>query len=412
MINLNKYLKSDFNQNVLKIFSGSTISSLIPLLFMPILSRMYLPSEFGKYAIYNAIIAIMINFLSGKYERAITVEADLNKSRLLSVICFILSVCLSILLVPVYLLISHFLEINILIIVLGCFFNSIYQTSNFIFIKEGLYSDLAKRDIYKSTFLILLQIVFFYTFKSINGLIIGQLLSTFLIILVSFFRMYQKDILIKNLNIKEIIELLVLYSNFPKFTIFSNALNSLTNQLPVFFLKKYFSDNSIIGNYSMSSKVVSIPNRLISNSISQVFRNEAAIEYNTIGNCRDIFVKTLIKLLLLSIFPSLALLFFGKDLFIFFFGDNWSLAGEYAQILSPFLFFRFISSPMTDVYHIVGKQSLDLLWQMLLFTLIVLSAIISINLESSKSFIVLFSLSYSLAYIINLILTFRLSKQK
>ncbi len=50
----------------------------------------------------------------------------------------------------------------------------------------------------------------------------------------------------------------------------------------------------------------------------------------------------------------------GPEIFAFFFGARWAEAGVYAQILAPWTFFWFISSPLSSVFSVLERQEFGL----------------------------------------------------
>ena len=52
----------------------------------------------------------------------------------------------------------------------------------------------------------------------------------------------------------------------------------------------------------------------------------------------------------------LILYFFGFEIFQFIFGQQWSESGKIAQILSPYLFMTFMTSPNVSIYYVLDKE--------------------------------------------------------
>ena len=59
----------------------------------------------------------------------------------------------------------------------------------------------------------------------------------------------------------------------------------------------------------------------------------------------------------------------NADLFGIFFGSEWRIAGEYAKIVAPFFFVRFVVSSVSNVNNIFEYQKLALSWQIMLLIL-------------------------------------------
>jgi O-antigen/teichoic acid export membrane protein len=66
--------------------------------------------------------------------------------------------------------------------------------------------------------------------------------------------------------------------------------------------------------------------------------------------------RTLLTLLALSVPPFLLIMAFGEELFAFVFGDNWGVAGIYAQIMSVWLMLNFLISPLSSLPLILNKS--------------------------------------------------------
>ena len=119
-------------------------------------------------------------------------------------------------------------------------------------------------------------------------------------------------------------------------------------------------------------KILRTPFTFMGQAIAQVFFQKAAQMYVNGENIQPLLKRLILHLAAYS-FPIYLLLYLqGPSLFSFVFGENWREAGEYAQILAPWLFLGFVASPLSQVPIIVGKQA-----QMFRFSLIGNSMIIA-----------------------------------
>jgi O-antigen/teichoic acid export membrane protein len=74
------------------------------------------------------------------------------------------------------------------------------------------------------------------------------------------------------------------------------------------------------------------------------------------GKAIKTYNSTVKKLVLIGL-PFFGILsFFIVDIFAFVFGEEWRIAGQYAQILLPMFFIRFVSAPMSNVMSVFEKQ--------------------------------------------------------
>ena len=68
--------KSEFSKNVVTLMTGTTIAQAIPIAISPILTRIYSPEDFGMFALYFSILALVGVIATARYEIAIVLPKD------------------------------------------------------------------------------------------------------------------------------------------------------------------------------------------------------------------------------------------------------------------------------------------------------------------------------------------------
>jgi O-antigen/teichoic acid export membrane protein len=185
----------------------------------------------------------------------------------------------------------------------------------------------------------------------IPGLIAGQFISA-LTLGVSFFKMQRG--LLREVTLKRMLRLGALYKNFPLFNTLMGLLNTLSNQLPVFLLTRFFGLSSA-AYYGLANRIIGAPTGLIGQSVGQVFYQKAADVYNKKSGFYRL-VKNIYRKLFLAAVPLFTALTALSFFFGFIFGAEWETAGTYALILIPWLFMMFINSPITFIIAILNRQ--------------------------------------------------------
>ena len=66
-----RHFKSKFAKNVILLGSATTLSQLINLAISPVLTRVYTPDEFGYFATFLSVVAILASISTGGYTQAI-----------------------------------------------------------------------------------------------------------------------------------------------------------------------------------------------------------------------------------------------------------------------------------------------------------------------------------------------------
>lgn len=410
--------KSKYARNVLTLMTGTGLAQAIPIAISPILTRLYTPEEFGVFGIYLAIVTILAVAATGRYELAVLLPKNNKDAMHIVMLSAFISVLFSFFL---FILVAIFGEkiaiflndlsllrwlfwVPVSVFLVGAY-QSLYYWSN----RKGSYKVLAASRTLQSGGASLTQVSAGYLSAGASGFIAGQLVGQIFSLSVLGYKIVKEDSKISNsLNKKRMWILAKKYNRFPKFLIVAHGVNTASLQMPIMLLTALFN-STIAGFYMLAHRVLGAPTTLIAGVIGDVFRQEASQAYRTTGNCRSIYKDTLKKLLLLSLFPSVIFFFFAPDLFAFTFGENWRESGIYAQILTPVFFLRFLTSPLSAMFMIAEKQKLDLIWQIGLFSLALISLVFGDHYDDVYLALGLFSASYSLMFIINLILSFRMT---
>ena len=72
MLNILKpKLKSKFSRDVLTLVTGTSIANVIPIIIMPVLTRLWSPNDFGVFAIYIAFVGILGAVSAGRLDMAL-----------------------------------------------------------------------------------------------------------------------------------------------------------------------------------------------------------------------------------------------------------------------------------------------------------------------------------------------------
>ena len=188
----------------------------------------------------------------------------------------------------------------------------------------------------------------------------------------------------------------------------ADCLNGAAQQAPNVLLNIFFGP-MVAGSFSLTHRVLSMPLVLLSQSIAGVFRERASFQYNSRGECRDIFSKTFKSLLLLSLIPFPVLFLVAPWLFSVVFGDQWRTAGEYARLLAPLFLVRFVSSPLNYVFYLREKQHYDLAGVTALLVASVLAMVFGKALGNAWAAVALFSVLSALVYIAYFLISRRLA---
>ena len=358
------FLKKEFVKNVLTLITGSALSQVVIYASILILTRLFSTELFGIYMLFSSATLILKPLATLQYEFAIVLPKKDTDAINLAGFSFIilLSYCLLLLVIIFFFnkSIADFFNIKeltnfIYLLPLSVFLFggvSIFdywnnRTNMFKNISKGL---LAKSAVMSSTQLAT-GVSSFNSLGLIPGMLLGQFLQLLFLIKASAKSMVH---LTKEISLKRMLFLAKKYKDIPIFNTIINLTNNLSNELPVLLITKYFGLASS-GIYGLAIKFTRAPVGIFQQSINQVFFNKASKIYNDEGNLHELVIKTAKHLLFISSFLFLPLFIVSFYLDIIF-GENWTDVGLYSRILIPWLFFGFLSNPITPLILILNKQ--------------------------------------------------------
>ena len=417
---ISSFIKKSLDKNILILMGGTLLSQLIPLAISPLLTRLFSPEEFGMFGVYFSITMIISVFITGRYEMAIILpEEDKDAANIVALSLLITTLISGLLffLVLVFkypvsvLLKSPGIENKLFLLPVTMFAIGSYQTFNYWNNRKEKYKRLALSRVTRSVNTSGASLVLGYTSFKSAGLILGDTIGQSAAALFLFFRTWKEhSSFFSHISKQGIIEQAKRFIRFPKFNVVSGLFEKMSGQFPVLMLSSFFGQ-AVTGWFSFSQRIISAPGAIIAKAVGDVFRQKANVEFIQNGNCKKMFINTFRQLSLLGLIPFALFFAFAPLLFKFLFGEKWVIAGEYSQIMTVMFYLQFVVSPLSNMFLIAGKQSLDLIMQLFLLLFVLLSFVSgSVIFNDPKICILLFTFVYSLKYLVELYLSYNFSK--
>lgn len=362
------------------------VSQLVMLVLAPVLTRLYLPSEFGAYSLFISITSVVGLVSSLKYDQAIMLarlDKDANAIFLLSLSITSLTTALSAIAI-IALQALNIKEINdisdmVWYIPIGIFLIGALQIFNSYLSRKQSYKQIATTRMVNSLSMMSVQIggkniataeqliqkelntSVHLGFERFDWLILGKIFADSLSLLI----------LLKNISITTPLKSIKTSASrlkanarkhhyFPRYqslTVFSSAVSQ---NLPVFLLAWLYSVE-IAGFYALSSRVLRAPINLIGSSTKEVYYQKASKMFSEGQSIFTLYIKTTLGLTKLFIIPFIVVILLGEYLFGVIFGDSWIIAGELSQLLILWYFVGFINAPSIATFSILSKQKVQMI---------------------------------------------------
>jgi lipopolysaccharide exporter len=405
-----RILEADtLKKNVLKLASGTLISQIITLLAAPIITRLYGAENYGIVLIFTSISTIFIPLSSMRYELSIVLPRKKSEATNLFILSILITLFFSVLFFLAILFLGNellnFFNIEHLIsckwlIPIAFFLAGITSACNYWCTRLKYFSQISVAQVITQLFVTIGGVSFgFLGFNVPITLIIvgiiGQLINL-IILLAKIINSNEMKFIFLSVTMQKVIDGAIRYKDFPKYSSFGALLNAASWQSPIIILAFYFPV-SIVGFYGLGFRLIQMPMSLLGNAINQVFLQHGSKSKNE-GNLGSDVKKLFITLFSLGLMPNLILMTIGANLFEFFFGLQWREAGVYVQILAPWAFLWFLSSPLSPVYSILEKQKKEFKMHGLIFFMRIISLIIGGLYGNARITILLFSLGGIVSY--------------
>lgn len=362
----NEKLRDKFVKNFLTLFSGSLAGQAILFAFTPFLTRIYPEQIFGLLFLFSSVAAVLRVIASLRFEIAVVLPQEdkhaINILVISLIINFILNLFFFFLIVLFYDVINNFSGENNLgnwlyAIPLSSFLLGVYEMFSYWSNRIERYKDISFSKVTKSTVTGASQVFFKYTYLNANGLILGVLLGQFMAV-VHIFVLSSKNIIynLQYFSIKKSIVLIKKYKEIPIYNTILSALNTLSNQLPIILLAKFYGPEPA-AYFGLANRVIMTPMGLVAQSVGQVFYKSSTDIINKGQSLYPSVKRTYYALFRIGI-VSFILIIAASFFFEFIFGSGWESAGLYTRIASPWLFIAFLNSPLTWILIVLNKQKL------------------------------------------------------
>lgn len=355
--------RSFFSQSVGVLAIGTVIAQGIGYLVAPLISRLYSPDDMGELGLYMRVVGLGSVIITARYELSIPIaKSDYHGVLLTRLATWIVALFFILFTIASFIWLifftDDFITESLWLLLVGISIVTLALTNVGVNLATRLskFSQISSSRIYQSLGTHFFRLCFgLLNFGSI-GLLLGSTLG-FIFGLIGFNGSFRSVLLSKSYpqSNRKTYLLASQYRDFP-FISLPHAVMELAKDVIVALVIIYFFSQELFGSFSYAFTMLRLPLLVIGAAIGQVFFKKLADLNHHKDSLYPTVKKLLIQLFSLSFIPFLILQFFGEETFGFVFGAEWKVAGSMAEIMSIWLFFNFISSPISTLPIILNKQ--------------------------------------------------------
>ena len=262
------FSRSEFSRHVVTLATGTTIAQAIPLAITPILSRLYTPAEFGVFALFLSLLAVLSAAGTARYELAVILPDQEEDADALVWIC--LGVALLVSLVTLVLAVLFNTPIARMLgnprigpwlyaIPFGIMLTSSFNTLNYWMNRRKKYRLMGESRIVRSGTTGVTSLGLGWAQAGAGGLIFGNLIGQAAAtgMLASRFARRNHTLPFASM-VQRMPNLLARYKNHPRHLLPAHWVGAAAIQLPTFIISNSFGA-VITGFYALAFRVISLP---------------------------------------------------------------------------------------------------------------------------------------------------------
>lgn len=375
------------------LLSGTFIAQLISFLALPILTRLYSPSEFSVFAVFAAVLGILAPISCLRYEIAIPLPQDDKDAANLVAISILSSIAVSMVIFLVIVLQTERIIdlINqpgidglLFLLPVGVVLAGIFGAFQYWATRKSKFSIIARSRIHQAIGGVSIQLLLGWLRFGPLGLVLGHLINGSAGIFSIGRRVLYLDVaLFKSINFQSMKVVAVRYSNFPKLSVIESLANNIGIQLPLIIIAIHLGGGEA-GYLMLVIRLLQAPLGLIGGSLAQVYLSRAPIEHRS-GNLDVYSMSVLNSVIKVAVGPFIFLAFVAPFVFGLVFGREWERAGVYAVWMIPWIVMQLLVFPLSMVFHVTAKQKTALMLQLVGAFFRVLVVLVAVYTNKAQS---------------------------
>tara|TARA_R100000655_G_scaffold28777_3_gene58540 strand:- start:1065 stop:2354 length:1290 start_codon:yes stop_codon:yes gene_type:complete len=396
-------------QNILILVLGASSAKLLGFAAIPIITRLYSPEDLGLLAIFASLVSMLLPLTTLRYVIAIPLPRRDEMAINILVLCLGVSSAVTFLALSLFWIfgseIFGFFSAEKIaplwpLLIVGLYAETAFEALTMWATRKKAFREIARTHIAQSFAGAVTKIGLGLLSATPGGLIAGQVVqqSGGVVFLLGRFRT-AFSLISSEVTFKRLRHVFYYYREIPIYRLPSQMVLILSSQIPLLFAALVY-DIQDVGQISLAFMAIMTPVNLLAQTAGTAFFGEVSrVGRTNPARILKITIGVTMRMLIISVLPVLILLIFGPDLFELAFGGEWRIAGQYAQLLSIYLFAQLVTQPTMNVLTIFNKHSIFLrinLYRAAITTIIIF---VCYGMElPADQFILIFSITMALFF--------------
>lgn len=386
---------------VSKIAGGSALSQVLMFLALPLILRVYSPSDWGLYATSLAIVPVATAVVTLQLQQALVLATtDAESSAIFSagmITSMVGSMLLLVFALPAVLVLSQIDRVRSAVLatltVLAILITAVDQMVQSLAVRQGRFGTIGCAAFWRAGVTILGQLALYPASMAAASLLLGYVLGV--AASAAFTRLkiagLNSSPLLHRFSHVDTIAVIRQHKAITGYGTSQEAVNSASQGVPVLLISAFFGQTSA-GIYSAALRLVLAPSQLVANATRQVLSRSYAQARLDGGSLREhverdtrlIAAPSVIGVVLLApLLPSAIPLFLGPQ---------WAQAGGIAQWLTLWAVMAMVNVPAVVALRTLLRHRETFVLHVVILLARVLCLVLCGNFIELASSIVIFSL--------------------
>ena len=402
---LRKFVQHRYVKAIVTLVSGSMFAQCVTVVSSLLFARIYTPEELGVYTLILTAESLFGSVICLRYELLSVSEEDEQKVYAIIKLSTIIAIFLSVGVTVVYGGFQFVIKEEYRRYAYALFFIFLMLLGHgFISILDAYNNRCQQYKVMTSAY-VLRTIV-----QNIGAIVLGVMGAGVFGIVLShtiglFFGLNKQA---KSIKTKRQ-QFQIIQRNDIKKVMLENYRQPLYSS-PAIFANKYSYSSinlfieslfgaSVLGYYSISYKALGLPLGVLSNNISKVFFREASREHEKTGGFAKTMFQISIVLSVIAIPMGILIYYVAPWAVKILLGNEWSKSADFIRILAPMFCIRFVCNAVAQGLQIVKKQSMELIFQLMLVLVSVICFLLSKYLKNDmESYLRMIAIGFSIIY--------------
>jgi O-antigen/teichoic acid export membrane protein len=348
---------------VLTLLGGAVAAQAVALAVSPLLTRLYGPEQFGVFALVASLVTLIATGATGRYELAIIVPADDADAARLARLALTLAAAVSIVVLAVAALAGDRLagwagdpglRPWALLMPAWVALSAAFAVGSALANRRQAYRRLAASRLAQAAVTAAASVTLGAAAWGSPGLVLGAVLGQAVATVMLLGGTAWGEAAAARPLWPALKATAARYAEFPRINL-PHALLDAGQASAVLALLGAAYGGAALGAYALALRVARTPLAMLGNSVGQVFQQRAARLAETGADLRPLVRRTVARLLLIAA-PFAVAMVFAPPLFAAVFGARWRDAGLCALVLTPWMVTSLLTSPLSTLPLISGRQ--------------------------------------------------------